>query len=400
MESTVVWREIMPGGTALRLLEHLDVGSADDDVSLAAIKTLDGVIARAQAMQLQCIQRFVEQRFGDAHYAAGEIAMELTWTRRHTERQVGLAHQLTQGLPETLARMRAGEINRDKASALAELTETLDDDARRKVEEKVVAKAGKRSTRWLRDTARREILRVDPEAAERRRAQRKKERRMEKYPSDDGMSWLSFYLPAEKAEAIYRRVNAIAKGARTREDPRSMDEMRADVAMGLLLGASSNVTTRIEVRVDATTLMGHDDKPGTLSGYGPVSAGHARELAGSEDSDWYRVLTDPVTGIVVDYGRIRYRPTIPLREIVNARDQRCCALDCYVPASQSEFDHTIPFRDPQGKTAYDSTGPACSFHNKLKELGWTVRQLRPGHFVWVSPAGRMYDSIPGLDDLY
>jgi hypothetical protein len=293
--------------------------------------------------------------------------------------------------------MRAGEINLGKASALAELTGNLDDDARRKIEEKVLEKAGKRSTRWLRETARREILRVDPEAAERRRTQRKKERRIEKYASDDGMSWLSFYLPAEKAEAIYRRVNAIAKGAKTREDPRSMDEMRADVAMGLLLGASSNVTTRIEVRVDATTLMGYDDKPGTLSGYGPVSADHARELAGSQDSDWYRVLTAPLTGMVVDYGRIRYRPTIPLREIVNARDRRCCAPDCYVPASQSEFDHTTPFRDPQGKTAYDSTGAACSFHNKLKELGWKVLQPTPGHFVWVSPTGRVYDNPPDLD---
>jgi hypothetical protein len=397
MENTVVWREIAPSGTSLRLLEHLDVSSADDDTALAAIKTLDGVIARAQAMQLQCIQQFTEYRFADDHFAAGEIAMELTWTRRHTQNQVTLAHQLTQNLPETLARMWAGDISRDKASALAELTETLEADARRQVEEKVLTKAGQRSTRWLRETARREILKVDPEAAERRRAERKKQRRMEKYPSDDGMSWLSFYLPAEKAEAIYRRVNAIAKGAKTRQDPRSIDDVRADVAMGLLLGASSNVITRIEVRVDATTLMGLDDKPGTMTGYGPVSAEHARELAGDENNEWYRLMTDPLTGIVVDYGRTRRRPTIPLRAIVNARDQHCCAKDCYVPATQCEFDHTTPYRDPEGTTAYDSTGPACSFHNKLKELGWTVTQLRPGYFVWASPTGRIYDSIPGLD---
>jgi hypothetical protein len=378
-------------------LEHLNVANVDDDNSLAAIKTLDEIIAGAQALQFQCIQRFVEQRVGDVQYAAGEIAMELTWTRQHTQNQIGLARQLNLELPATLACMRTGEINLNKAKALAELTETLDDDTRKQVEEKVLEKAGKRSTRWLRETARREILRVDPEAAERRRQQRKKERRMEKYPSDDGMSWLSFYLPAEKAEAIYRRVNAIAKGAKTREDPRSMDEMRADVAVGLLLGASSNVTTRIEVRVDATTLMGHDDKPGTMSGYGPVSAEHARELAGDQNSKWYRVLTDPLTGMVVDYGRIRYRPTVPLRGLVNARDQRCCAPDCYVPASQSEFDHTTPYRKPEGKTAYDSAGAACGFHNDLKEHSWTVQQPTPGYFVWVSPIGRTYDSTPGLD---
>jgi hypothetical protein len=83
-------------------LEHLDVAHADDDMSLAAIKTLDGIIAGVQALQLECIQRFVENRSGDVPYAAGEIAMELTWTRRHTENLAALAYQLTQKLPETL----------------------------------------------------------------------------------------------------------------------------------------------------------------------------------------------------------------------------------------------------------------------------------------------------------
>jgi hypothetical protein len=352
-------------------LEHLDVGGADDDTALAAIKTVDGVIARAPAMQLQCIRRFTEHRFADDHYAAGEIAMELTWTRRHTQNQVALAHQLTQNLPKTLARMRAGEINRDKASALAELTETLDCDARRQVEEKVLAKAGNRSTRWLRETARREILKVDPTAAECRRAERKRERRMEKYPSDDGMSWLSFYLPAEKAEAIYRRVNAIAKGAKTRQDPRSIDEVRADVAVGLLLGAASNVITRIEVRVDATTLMGLDDKPGTMTGYGPVSADHARELAREKNNDWYRLLTDPLTGMV---GRLRpYPPSTdhpPTRDRQRQRPTRAAhATATYQQhnANSTTPPHTETHTAPPRTTA--PAQPAPSTTNSKNSAG-------------------------------
>ncbi|GAA1656306.1 hypothetical protein GCM10009765_02040 [Fodinicola feengrottensis] len=94
------------------------------------------------------------------------------------------------------------------------------------------------------------------------------------------------------------------------------------------------------------------------------------------------------------YGRTRYRPTKALRDLVNARDQRCCGPACNRPAATWEFDHTIPFREPEGKTAYDSAGPACKFHNDIKEHGWTVTQPTPGRFLWTSPTGRMYDVTP------
>jgi hypothetical protein len=67
------------------MLQHLDIAGADSDAALVVINTLDGIIAGAQAFSFQCIQQFVEQRFSDVQYAAGEIAMELTWPRRHTE---------------------------------------------------------------------------------------------------------------------------------------------------------------------------------------------------------------------------------------------------------------------------------------------------------------------------
>ncbi len=123
-----------------------------------------------------------------------------------------------------------------------------------------------------------------------------------------------------------------------------MDALRADALTDLCLGIPSNVRTKIELRVDATTLMGLDDNPAILSGYGPMTAQHARELAGDETSEWYRILTDPVSGVVIDHGRTRYRPTKALRDLVNARDQRCCGPACNRPAATCEFDthHPLP----------------------------------------------------------
>jgi len=37
----------------------------------------------------------------------------------------------------------------------------------------------------------------------------------------------------------------------------------------------------------------------------------------------------------------------------------------------------------------------CRTHHLLKQLlGWTLTQLRPGIFEWVTPAGRTYRATP------
>jgi hypothetical protein len=155
------------------------------------------------------------------------------------------------------------------------------------------------------------------------------------------------------------------------------------------------VTTKIEVRLDAMTLMGRDNKPGDLPGYGPISSEYAQELAFQPGSFWYRFLTDPLSGIVVDHGRTRYRPPVALGDLVKARDVRCCGVGCHRPASTCEIDHSVSY--PAGKTSDDNLAPACKYHNLAKLHGWSVEQTSPGHFKWTSPTGRTYDVFPEND---
>ncbi|WP_390624064.1 hypothetical protein [Fodinicola feengrottensis] len=72
------------------------------------------------------------------------------------------------------------------------------------------------------------------------------------------MALLGAFLPAESAEAIYRRIDTIARSLKTKDESRTMDALRADALTDLCLGVPSNVRTKIELRVDATTLMGLD----------------------------------------------------------------------------------------------------------------------------------------------
>ncbi len=67
---------------------------------------------------------------------------------------------------------------------------------------------------------------------------------MEKQPCEDGMALLGAFLPAESAEAIYRRIDTIARSLKTKDESRTMDALRADALTDLCLGVPSNVRTK------------------------------------------------------------------------------------------------------------------------------------------------------------
>ena len=81
----------------------------------------------------------------------------------------------------------------------------------------------------------------------------------------------------------------------------------------------------LQVTVAATTLLGLDDSPGQLRGYGPFTADVVRDLA--PDSRRRRILTT-ATGAVLDVGTTTYRPPSELIRHVQVRDQSCTFPGC------------------------------------------------------------------------
>ncbi|MDQ2882815.1 MAG: 13E12 repeat family protein [Actinomycetota bacterium] len=77
----------------------------------------------------------------------------------------------------------------------------------------------------------------------------------------------------------------------------------------------------MSVIVPITMLLGLDDQPGELVGYGPIPAELARQIAA--DDTWRRLLCDPVSGALLDHGRATYTPPAGLAEFVRARDVYC-----------------------------------------------------------------------------
>lgn len=155
---------------------------------------------------------------------------------------------------------------------------------------------------------------------------------------------------------------------------------------------------QINVTVALSTLLGLDEVPASLDGYGPLSAVQARALA--HGGVWRRLVTDPLSGAVLDVGRRRYRPPADLAEHVRARDGRCAEPGCATPAERCDLDHTEEFfaDEGEGRTAADNLGPLCHRANLLKTGGgFTLTQPEPGVFVWTTPAGLAYRVRPGAD---
>ncbi len=89
-----------------------------------------------------------------------------------------------------------------------------------------------------------------------------------------------------------------------------------------------------------------------------------------------------------------YRPPPRIREHVIGRDLTCRFGPCGQPAWRADLDHTVPY-DKGGPTCSCNLGGGCRTHHKIKALpGWQLRQLRPGYFTWMTPAGRTYPVSP------
>ncbi len=98
------------------------------------------------------------------------------------------------------------------------------------------------------------------------------------------------------------------------------------------------------------------------------------------------MITDPVTGHLLDYGTRTYLPDT-LKDFVAARDRTCRAPGCGQPALRSQLDHIVPF--PHGPSTATNTTMECKRDHDLKTRG--ILQLREnpdGTRSWTTPDGQ------------
>jgi len=256
-----------------------------------------------------------------------------------------------------------------------------------------------------------------PESIEKRHAKGVADRRMEYTPDRDGMAWLSLYLPGDTASAIWNRTTATARGLQGPDEPRTLTQLRPDIAASLLLGASlkpgteedghaagttgtQNVTrigkvptprADVLVTVPVFALLGITDEPAELDGFGPIPASMARKLVADGANSFYRVLVDPRDGAPLEIGRTRYRLTEAIKQWIRMRDRKCTFPGCSNHTPDNDTDHGTAW-EHGGSTGITNLAQLCPKHHRLKHNSrWVPDTAAPNEPPgWTSPTGRHY----------
>ena len=484
------WRDGFTGGLALQGVEVFD-----QDQAGAVLARLDHLVRWAQAQQARVLNRLedifrngflpgtgsVEGRQVDPGLAfslAAEEAAAILHLPTGTAKMLMIdAGTLCHTHTATLQHLEAGSLGYGQVQTVLEQSQNIPAADLPGFEQDLLVAAGQQGGGGLtlaqfRVKARRLRETRYPETIPVRHMSAFETRRVCLQPDTDGMSWLSAFLPAQRAQAIYTQLSVAARGEQAAGDPRPVDQLRADILADLLTsgakagGPGSNTDgdgvwvrgekdgadrpdtsdsavsgdsgvgggigrgpnrsdsedgggsrggeresagacagdrpirhgsgprTEILVLITAETLLGADEDPAELHGYGPISAETARRLA-RQAARWTPVERDPDTEEILRVGRRRKVPP-GLQRWLRARDGTCRFPGCRTNALISEIDHTTPW-SRGGVTDHDNLEHLCRRHHMFKTRGfWKARQHSPGIIEWVSPGGRVYRTEPHL----
>ncbi len=330
-----------------------------------------------------------------------DVACALRLSGVTAQRRLDVAQALAERLPGTLALLDRGQISYLYAASLAEAVDGLDGEQATAVEDRVLARAAGQTLAEFRRSVGRAVAAVAAAVVEARRVEAMTQRRVCLSPREDGMAELWALLPADGAAAVAAAVDALAS-VTCAGDPRRADQRRADALVDLAVAAlpdrrlptAQGKRPAIQVTVALSTLLGLDEQPGELAGHGPLPASVARRLAADDSGTWRRLVTDPLTGHLLDYGRTTYRPPPDLADFVLARDQVCTFPGCHRPAHRCDLDHRTPYRHG-GPTNPDNLAALCKRHHIAKhETDWTPHREPDGSSTWTSPTQHRYRSRP------
>jgi hypothetical protein len=358
--------------------------------------------------------------------AALDAAVRLTLSESVVRARAACATTLTERCPRLWAVFLDGDVSEQNATVAARLAQSLPDgdaDTWTAFDEGAVARASRLTPAKFRTSARALRERVHAESIDARHARANEDRGVWVTPELDGMATLTALLPAARAHAAMKRLDAVARHLRGESDEaRTLAQLRADALTDLLIGpfattaapgnasvdpgctvlrgakgvgagGASAVTANIAITIPALTLLGRSDEPAMLDGYGPIDLDTARELAGSASS-WVRILTHPVTGARLKLDRSGYRVPKALRRWLGVVDVTCIGPGCSRAAEECDIDHVIEWRHG-GATNDDNLAPECESTHQIKtETLWSLYRDVDGRWIWTSPTGYLVEADP------
>ncbi|QIM16443.1 DUF222 domain-containing protein [Leucobacter insecticola] len=407
--------------------------------------------AREATLLQQCDEAASRLARDEGHLDHGEfahrsVAAEIGFALRESDRsmvhQIARASTLVEHYPAVHAALAAGEISQGHVSVIRDAGGILgigdaEVDRKRAIYEQQVLEIAKTETAGrLRAIAKglAEALACRP--LQDRHAEALRGRGVVLVEQPDGMVDLVATVSAIYGKGIMDRLdqigwavknanrNAAAADPGGEVDERSLNEIRADAFVEMLLSADPSgiasahgkglaaIKARVQVIIPEEKLRDRsaagsarrDSASGSIGdkasdhiatelvGYGPIDTDTSRTVAGLSPA-WERIMVSTLTGQVLSTDT--YRPSAAIKRFLAARDLRCRAPGCNVMVNRSDIDHTLDAA-LGGTTSTDNLATTCRYHHTMKHHpGWKIRQHPGGVMEWETPLGRKYTDRPG-----
>ena len=403
----LAWAEADPTfGSAASLADEIDPAALDPNEQVRLLQLAARLEAQACALRVATVAAIAgpapsteSQRAED--FADCEVAAALRLSVNAARHQVEVARWLHRHLPATREALARGDIGYVQAMVVAEETWSLDPALLPQVEDLVLRRAAQQSPGQTRVAVRKAVARVDPERLAAHEAAARTVTDVRVVPGSDGTSGIyAEAVPAVEAAIVAAALDGYARGRKAQGDQRTLGQLRAaglaEMATRYLTGAGAPTShgrpITVQVTIDLPTLLGLTDHPAEVTGGSLIPADVARALLA--DARLRRLITDPATGHLLDYGRKTYRVPPDLAAAIAARYVTTTGPGSTARATTGDRDHDRPW-NAGGRTTWDNLHPpGRRFHGAKTRGGWRTTICPCGTVTWMSPRGAGYRTHP------
>jgi hypothetical protein len=400
-----------PSAATYTVLEPLIDTPLPRDLRVLLAQALDRQVAATSA--LAAASRVAATLCADGPDAQDDADAELALALRRTDNE--MAHQLYDdrrllALPVLYETLRSGNCTPRHVRAFLDITHDMRSDDALAVDAETSASAASMTVSGFRRAVRKAVAKLDSRSADEKKKARRPRIGVRCVPQPDGLITVAATMPAADGIAAATELNRRADATRTPDDERTHGERQVDSFLGALFGtapaaaptgelaaAPTRPSRRVEIQVviDYRSLLGLRDHPAELLGYGSITAADVRAMLTQPGTVLRRLVTDPVTGVLVDYGKTRYRPDAYLSGLTKARDVTCRYPGCTRNAVYCDDEHCNAY--PHGDTSAGNVCQLCRKHHRRKTAGrftYTRPDPATGKTIWTTPLGFTYVQQP------
>ena len=390
------------------MFDTLDEAALVEEISrLERVKSAAAAGQARAAAALDALRRAAEAAAGVPRAKQGRgVGSEVALARRDSpargSRHLGFAKALVHEMPHTLAALECGALSEWRATLIVRESACLDLEDRRTLDAELCSDVGTldgMGDARITAAAKKIACRLDVQAVVDRAAKAASDRTVSIRPAPDTMTYVTALLPVAKGVGVYA---ALKRAADSTFDDRSRGQIMADTLVERVTGRPSDVAEPVAVNlvIADETLLGVDDSPAVVAGYGPIPASVARGLVTAAVTDkrsratLRRLYRRPSSGALVAMeSRSRCFPK-GLAGFIGLRDQTCRTPYCDAPIRHR--DHAQPHCRGGPTSAQNGLGD-CERCNYTKESpGWSVTAGDDENGVhtaqFTTPTGHRYRS--------